>query len=109
MGERSTNLQKEVLPPDRQQSGLGIMLIASACMFFAVSSSALLLRTTRNHACPAQQRQLVHSRAASQIYERPVFVAPTAAKEKCGQGVVQAKDERGEEVVFRLCSASSKR
>lgn len=37
-------LQREVLYPQRQNTGVGVMLVASAAMFFAVASSAFILR-----------------------------------------------------------------
>ena len=38
-------LSKEVLPPQKPQNGVGVMLVAAAAMFFAVASSALILRS----------------------------------------------------------------
>ncbi len=92
MGER---LKQEVELPAKNQGGLGIMLIASACMFFAVSSSALMLKSNRRHHCPSRYTKVVTVPVAA-----PAFVAPRKATSECGTPVVQA---RGEEVVFRLC------
>jgi len=44
-------LKREVLPPQKQSSGLGVMVVAAAAMFFAVASSAFVLRArmARSH------------------------------------------------------------
>jgi len=44
MADGTNKLVKEVLPPQRPQSGLGVMIVAATAMFFAVASSAFLLR-----------------------------------------------------------------
>ena len=40
-----TKLTKEVLPPQKPQNGISVMLVAAAAMFFAVASSTLILIT----------------------------------------------------------------
>lgn len=46
-----SKLKREVLPPQKQSSGLGVMVVAAAAMFFAVASSAFVLRArmARSH------------------------------------------------------------
>lgn len=48
----TSSLSKEVLPPQKPNSGLGIMLVASLAMFFAVASSAFVLRARTARSCP---------------------------------------------------------
>lgn len=46
-------LVREVLPPQKPSSGLGVMLVAATAMFFAVASSAFILRARMvSNACP---------------------------------------------------------
>src|SRR5690606_41688094 len=45
-------LRREVEAPQRQPTGLGVMLIASAAMFFAVAGSAFIVRARMaGHCC----------------------------------------------------------
>lgn len=54
----SVKLSKEVLPPQKPQSGLGVMVVAAAAMFFAVASSAFILRARMAQSCcPLKQVQ----------------------------------------------------
>jgi hypothetical protein len=48
MGER---LHREVEVPLRHDIGLGLMLAASACLFFAVAGSAFLVRARETSVC----------------------------------------------------------
>jgi hypothetical protein len=58
MQPESVKLSREVLPPQKPQSGLGVMLVAAAAMFFAVASSAFVLRARMaQNCCPLQQVQ----------------------------------------------------
>lgn len=58
MQPESVKLSREVLPPQKPQSGLGVMLVAAAAMFFAVASSAFILRARMAPSCcPLKQVQ----------------------------------------------------
>lgn len=94
-------LRREVEAPQRQPSGLGVMLIASAAMFFAVAGSAFVVRARMaGHCCDRE-----HPAA---IIERATAVAPSAtplenASEPCGQAIYRTNPDGTVAVDFRLC------
>jgi hypothetical protein len=75
-------LTREVEPPQSNHSGLGIMLVASAAMFFAVSGSAMILRA-RMAQCHELRTRVV----------APPLVAPPVAP-SCG-GLTYAVEPDG--------------
>jgi hypothetical protein len=88
-------LRREVQPPQHQPSGLGLMLIASAAMFFAVAGSAFVVRARMaGHCC---------DRALSS----PPAVRPaplvTGGGAPCGEAVYRANPDGTVSVDFRLC------
>lgn len=98
-------LRREVEPPQRQPTGLGVMLLASAAMFFAVAGSAFILRARMaTDSCPYRARGHVTTaprhdslRPAPARFAEP----PPAASGDCQLRSV-APD--GTEVVeFRVC------
>lgn len=65
-------LRKEVLPPQKPNNGIGVMLVAATAMFFAVASSAFILRARMaREGCPALQH-----RGATTIHVHPHANAP---------------------------------
>jgi hypothetical protein len=86
MQPESVKLSREVLPPQKPQSGLGVMLVAAAAMFFAVASSAFILRARMvQNCCPLQQVQAPVAVDWNARIDRgpadcgmPVFKAPQA-------------------------------
>jgi|GEM_PF-5845063 len=65
-------LRKEVLPPQKPNNGIGVMLVAATAMFFAVASSAFILRARMaREGCPALQH-----RGATIIHVHPHANAP---------------------------------
>jgi hypothetical protein len=93
-------LRREVEPPQRQPSGLGVMLIASAAMFFAVAGSAFVVRARMaGHCCDREHRS---------DSDRPAAVVRTAAPlesatEPCGQAIYRTNPDGTVAVDFRLC------
>jgi len=51
------SLKREVLPPGSPSSGLAVIIVAAATMFFAVGSSAFILQARMRAACPYEQQQ----------------------------------------------------
>jgi hypothetical protein len=94
-------LRREVEAPQRQPSGLGVMLIASAAMFFAVAGSAFVVRARMaGHCCERE-----HPTAADRgVVVRPVEVAPLDdPSEPCGQAIYRTNPDGTVAVDFRLC------
>ncbi len=68
-------LKKEVLPPQKPNNGIGVMLVAATAMFFAVASSAFILRARMaREGCPAMERN--HGTTMS-IHSLDETVVPT--------------------------------
>jgi hypothetical protein len=93
-----TKLSKEVLPPQKPSSGVGVMLVAAAAMFFAVASSALILRTRMaGECCPAGA-----AHATPVIVDVEVPAEPPAEPE-CGKAVYQRLLDGTISVTYRAC------
>jgi hypothetical protein len=87
-------LRREVQPPHRQPTGLGVMLIASAAMFFAVAGSAFVVRARMaGHCCDRAHPHAV----------RPVAPLVTGGGAPCGEAVYRANPDGTVSVDFRLC------
>ncbi|MCP4446218.1 MAG: hypothetical protein GY811_12870 [Myxococcales bacterium] len=115
-GDRAQQLRREVLYPQRQNTGIGVMLVASAAMFFAVASSAFILRSQMPlpEECPGNTRvlevqsyhpprieaveiELVHFES---LEEGETYVVP------CGEPLFQDNSDGPSSIVFRLCDES---
>jgi hypothetical protein len=64
-------LHREVEPPQRQPTGLGVMLLASTSMFFAVAGSALVVRARMAAESNCPYRARIHQVAPSYDQLRP--------------------------------------
>lgn len=95
---RSLILRREVELPVRQSAGLGVMLVASAAMFFAVASSAFILRAQmpREHCFHESRRGPVAA---------PVSEPPT---EDCGEAVYTNAPDGKVYLVYELCPDKKK-
>jgi hypothetical protein len=91
-------LRREVQPPHRQPTGLGVMLIASAAMFFAVAGSAFVVRARMaGHCCDR-----AHPSPHTQVRPLPPIV--TGVDEApCGEAIYRAGQDGAVLVEFRLC------
>lgn len=71
-------LRKEVLPPQKPNNGIGVMLVAATAMFFAVASSAFILRARMaREGCPALQQRgatTIHVHAPPPAAAEPVVI-----------------------------------
>jgi len=108
-------LQREVLYPQRRSTGVGVMLVASAAMFFAVASSAFILRAQMPmteecpryvpsvHPHPGGQSPGMHSldidlNTAESVDFSEVGSVP------CGEPIFHESANGPSTIVFRLCN-----
>ena len=90
-------LKREVEPPQRTNSGMGVMVVACAAMFFAVAGSAFILRARMAHVEAAR----AEARARAQ---QPPVVAPAAPiVETCGDPEIVTQADGTELVLYRRC------
>jgi hypothetical protein len=88
-------LKREVEPPQRPNSGIGVLVVASAAMFFAVAGSAFILRA-----------RMAHMRAHEPIHvvESP-DIAPMAQPDvTCGEPTVHDNGDGTASVTYRPCA-----
>lgn len=100
---REERLRREVLYPQRQNTGVGVMLVASAAMFFAVASSAFILRAQMpQQNCPhAIDRSLpIHAVPVDLISEETI----TETVETCGEPFYEENADGTVSVFFDLCA-----
>ncbi len=94
-------LRREVEAPQRQPSGLGVMLIASAAMFFAVAGSAFVVRARMaGHCCDREHPSAADPAAAAIV--RPAAPLENAT-DPCGQAIYRTNPDGTVAVDFRLC------
>ena len=94
-------LRREVLCPQRQSTGAGVVLVTSAAMFFAVASSAFILRAQM----PSQSCVHRDANAAEPTEAIPVDLielAPTA-NGTCGEPIYQEGPKGTDTILFNLC------
>lgn len=91
-------LRREVQPPHRQPTGLGVMLIASAAMFFAVAGSAFVVRARMAGHCCDRAHSSPHVPA-----RRLAPIVTGADDAPCGEAVYRAGQDGTVLVDFRLC------
>ncbi|RMH42927.1 MAG: hypothetical protein D6689_06695 [Deltaproteobacteria bacterium] len=96
MEPTSPKLRREVELPARTSSGIGVMLVASAAMFFAIAASALLLRARMAHDA-ARLRAL---RVAPAPAIAPVATPPA----DCGSAHIDRLPDGRQVVTFRPCA-----
>ena len=95
-------LRREVEFPIRQQSGLGLVMVASAAMFFAVASSAFLIRARMDVSrCPHSQPYRVR---AVPVNPQPSLL-PRQSSE-CGEAIYRKRPDGTVVVDFQLCEPS---
>ena len=103
-------LRREVQTPQRQNTGLGVMLIASAAMFFAVAGSAFILQARmaseccpRAHTVSPPTTIVVDAPPETNTQTRP---ARNAAVE-CGKAIYRNNPDGTVSVTFPLCPEGS--
>lgn len=94
-------LRREVEAPQRQPNGIGVMLIASAAMFFAVAGSAFVVRARMSgHCCDRAHPSAADRPAAAIVRPAAPLENPT---EPCGQAIYRTNPDGTVAVDFRLC------
>jgi len=91
-------LRKEVETPEHRQTGIGIMLVASACMFFAVATSAFLLRAQVQAPCQVIR---AHSLPA------PMLPAAAPLPDDCGRAVFESVEGGAVYFTAKLCPGAT--
>lgn len=102
---RQLKLRREVEYPQRQSTGVGVMLVASAAMFFAVASSAFILRAQMPH------QRCLHRVVPSEVQVADVVevdlldsMVDVETIETCGEPLYQDNPDGSISVFFDLCS-----
>lgn len=110
------SLHREVLPPQRQESGFGVVVVAGLAMFMAVASSAMVVRARMVKAtCPASRAPAPAAPAAT--FTVPLdslndidgidgaeltLIDPTTERE-CGTPLYQQNQDGSVSVFFEAC------
>lgn len=95
-------LRREVLLPQRQNTGVGVMLVASAAMFFAVASSAFILRAQMPmQECPGDARR--YEAVPVELIEVPQSHGLHGSETTCEGPIYQDNPDGSVSVVFDLC------
>ncbi|MCG8425023.1 MAG: hypothetical protein MJE77_44645 [Proteobacteria bacterium] len=93
------NLTREVLPPQKQPSGFGVVVVAALAMFMAVASSAMVLRARMaKSSCWASPSRVVVPRT-------PVgdIAVPPESPRQCGTPVSRHNPDGSTTVYFDVC------
>ena len=102
MGEGTQKLKREVLPPQKPHSGIGVIVVAATAMFFAVASSAFILRARM-----AQSYCTSHRHATPVIVEIEASPPPRTSGAHCGAPVETSVDGKQQFLFFEAnCAAS---
>jgi hypothetical protein len=96
-------LRREVQPPHRQPTGLGVMLIASAAMFFAVAGSAFVVRARMAGHCCDRAHPSPHAQAQVRPAPMPAPMVGDTGDVPCGEAVYRTGADGTVLVDFRLC------
>lgn len=100
---RDLRLRREVLYPQRQNTGVGVMLVASAAMFFAVASSAFILRAQMPpQSCVHRSATVVEPVEAISV-DLIDGEALSQGSGTCGEPIYQENSDGTDTVVFNLC------
>lgn len=104
--------------PQRQNTGVGVMLVASAAMFFAVASSAFILRAKMpapehcpgNSAAQMNYHDSAHGDQATieavdvELVDIQSLDFVNGEAVPCGEPVFHENPDGPSSIVFRLCS-----
>ena len=91
-------LRPEVEEPYKPSNGLGLLFVAGASMFFAVASSAFIVRASlmRNMTSHCTQ-------ARSVAPSTPVTLINTFGNQDCGKAVFKKRADGTTSVLYKLC------
>lgn len=107
------NLKKEVLPPYKESSGLGVVMVASMAMLFAVTSSALALRARMARQCSSAGVPVLVTQPIVVDWTLPAHTTEPAlaplpgsadlAKTPCGEPSYYTGPDGSVSVFFSVC------
>jgi hypothetical protein len=92
-------LTREVESPRRTGTGVGVLVVASAAMFFAIAGSAFVLRARMAHV--AAHGAIEHAPATAPV------VAPAAAPVECGAPQIETLPDGRQVVLFEPCAKAT--
>jgi hypothetical protein len=96
-------LRKEVETPQKHSNGVGLMLVASAAMLFAVAGSAFIVRARMAQNCCVH----AHEMPSRVVVVEPAASVPEVTKttvKNCGDGVFVSNNDGSQSVHFNLCA-----
>ena len=96
-------LRREVLYPQGQNTGVGVMLVASAAMFFAVASSAFILRAQMPSQGCAHETSEPEPPSESLTLDVESIDVITGSDEACGGAIYLENPNGPDTVLFNLC------
>ena len=96
-------LLREVMPPTKANSGLGVLMVASAAMFFLVAGSAFALRASTAD-CPYERSASVTPLPAAEV---PPDVVAKSAGDHCGGPVYHRDTDGTYTVFFQVCASDT--
>ena len=100
MGGMAEQLRREVLRPQTANNGLGVMIVAATAMFFAVASSAFIVRARMHRACVHE-----HAAPAATQWSAPVpSVVPGAVADCPGYEVTGEYADGSKDIRFTKCN-----
>jgi hypothetical protein len=91
-----SRLSREVLPPQKPSSGFGVLMVASLTMFFAIASSAFVLRARMVRTCPGAAQ-------APLVLPDQVIVQWEDRARECGTPAYRANPDGSTTVFFEVC------
>ena len=96
---RPNVLKPEVQPPFKPSNGLGILFVAGASMFFAVASSAFIVRASLER----NANRALYQSASMMMHSTPTSTIVQHTPEDCGKAVLHTRHDGSTAVVYRIC------
>jgi len=96
-------LRREVLYPQRQSTGVGVMLVASAAMFFAVASSTFILRAQMPRDTCFHMSEMPSSIRAVPVELVSEEEMDQLSMQTCGDPLYEENGDGSVSIVFDLC------
>lgn len=97
--KRPNLLKPEVQPPFKPSNGLGILFVAGASMFFAVASSAFIVRASLER----NANRALYQSSAIMMHSTPTSTIVQHTPEDCGKAVLHTRQDGSTAVVYRIC------
>jgi hypothetical protein len=105
MAQRTTvKLTREVEPPQRSSQSIGVLLVASSAMFFAIASSAFILRARMVHYHAAHGDVTPRERVMAPVVLEPT--SPGAPMIECGAPTVHLNGDGTANIEYTTCTTA---